>query len=174
MKGEQPVPQIDPEIRLRIEALIPEEHVPDPRQRMNLYKRLSRASENAEIEQIEQEIVDLYGRPPQEVSNLLQVMRIRLAMKECMILRLDYNDRDLIVTFHPDTPISPELLVSWARSDPRNVRLVPEDRLMYRIGLVAPQVRIARCFFLLNALRNKALGDPAFPGAGDFQQAVEK
>ena len=173
IKGERPTPRIDPEIRLRIEALIPEHYVPDPQQRMNLYKRLSRASESAEIEHVEQEMVDLYGRPPQEVSNLLQVMHIRLTMKERMILRLDYNEQDLVATFHSETPVSPELLVSWARKDPRRVRLVPGDRLMYRIGKVEPQARIAGCFSFLEALGDTASPHPVSSRAGDLQQAAD-
>ncbi len=174
IKGEPPAPRIDPEIRLRIEALIPEDYVPDPQQRMNLYKRLSRASENEEIERVEQEMVDLYGRPPREVSNLLQVMGIRLAMKERMILRLDYNERDLVVTFHPDTPVRPELLVSWARRDPKNVRLVPGDRLMYRIGQVDPQARIAGCFSLLKGLEGRLSPNLARSETRDILRAGEQ
>jgi transcription-repair coupling factor (superfamily II helicase) len=174
IKGERPAPRIDPEIRLRIEALIPENYVPDPQQRMNLYKRLSRASNNAEIEQVAQEMIDLYGRPPQEVSNLLQVMRIRLAMKEKMVLRLDYNEQDLVLAFHPETPVSPDILVSWARKEPRKVRLVPGDRLMYRIGQVGPRERISECFSVLEGLENSAASNSALSEAGDLYQTAEQ
>ena len=91
--------RIDPDIRLKLEALIPEDYVPDPQQRMNLYKRLSRAAEPTEIDEIEEEIVDLYGQMPLQVSHLMQVMRIRLAMKEVRIQRLDYNEQDLVFAF---------------------------------------------------------------------------
>ena len=174
IKGERPAPRIDPEIRLRIEALIPENYVPDPQQRMNLYKRLSRASNNAEIEQVAQEMIDLYGRPPQEVSNLLQVMRIRLAMKEKMVLRLDYNEQDLVLAFHPKTQVSPDILVSWARKEPRKVRLVPGDRLMYRIGQVGPRERISECFSVLEGLENSAASNSALSEAGDLYQTAEQ
>ncbi|HMK34748.1 MAG TPA: transcription-repair coupling factor, partial [Desulfomonilaceae bacterium] len=71
MKGEEPPPRIDPEIRLRTEALLPEDYVPDPQQRMNLYKRLSRASGSSEIDEIEEEILDLYGKSPIEATHLI-------------------------------------------------------------------------------------------------------
>ena len=72
MKGEQLPPKIDPEIALKIEAVIPEEYVPDSRQRMNLYKRLSRAETSTEIDQLEDEILDLYGKPPPEKRELIE------------------------------------------------------------------------------------------------------
>jgi transcription-repair coupling factor (superfamily II helicase) len=152
IKGEAPPPRIDPEIRLKLEALIPEDYVPDPQQRMNLYKRLSRASQGSEIDEIEEEIFDLYGKVPQEVSQLIQIMRVRLAMKEVRILKLDYSGQDLVVAFDPATPVNPAALVAWAQQE-RGVRLLPGDRLAYRIGDVDSQLRINSCFQLLSRLQ---------------------
>jgi len=157
IKGEAPPPRIDPEIRLKLEALIPEDYVPDPQQRMNLYKRLSRASQGSEIDEIEDEIFDLYGRIPQGVSQLIQIMEVRLAMKEVRILKLDYSGQDLILAFDPATSVNPAALVAWAQQESA-VRLLPGDRLAYRIGDVGPQPRINSCFQLLSRLR-KLVGE---------------
>jgi transcription-repair coupling factor (superfamily II helicase) len=152
IKGEGTPPKIDPEIRLKIEAFIPEDYVPDPPQRMNLYKRLSRASQGSEIDEIEEEIFDLYGKPPEEVAQLIQVMRVRLAMKEVRLLKLDYSGEHLIVTFDPATPVNPAVLIAWAQQA-SGVRLLPGDRLAHRIGDVGPQERIDNCFELLSRLQ---------------------
>jgi transcription-repair coupling factor (superfamily II helicase) len=151
MKGEQPPPRIDPEIRLKLEALIPEDYVPEPQQRMNLYKRLSRATADSEIDEIEDEILDRYGRPPQQVSHLVQIMRTRLAMKELRILKLDFTGRELVLSFDQLTPVSPHALVSWAQQDPR-VRLLPGDRVSYRIGETDPESRIGASSELMGML----------------------
>lgn len=160
IKGEAPPARIDPEIGLKIEAFIPDSYVPDPQQRMNLYKRLSRATDSSEIDGIEDEMFDLYGRPPEQVSHLIQVMRIRLAMKEIRILRLDYNQKDLIFTFDQDTPLDPQTIVAWTQRD-GTVRLIPADRLACRIGNVPPRTRIDRCFAVLKELRDALDGDSA-------------
>lgn len=165
IKGEEPAVRIDPEIGLKMEVLIPENYVPDPQQRMNLYKRLSRATEASEIDGIEDEMFDLYGKPPEQVFHLIQVMRIRLAMKEIRILRLDYNQQELIFTFAHDTPLNPQTLVVWTQSD-RTVRLIPSDRLACRIGNVPPHVRIDRCFEVLKVLREAIEVRPTETSAG--------
>lgn len=163
IKGDQVPPRIDPEIRLQLEAMIPENYVPDPQQRMSLYKRLSRATENREIDEIEDEILDLYGRPPQQVLHLVQIMRIRLAMKDLRILKLDFTGREFVVSFDQLTPVSPQALVSWAQQDPR-VRLLPGDRLGYRTGETDPQLRINMCSELMakleKAVQQKVLSIP--------------
>jgi transcription-repair coupling factor (superfamily II helicase) len=151
LKGEESAPRIDPEIHLKLEVYIPDDYVPDTQQRMNLYKRLSKAETNTEIEDTEEEIFDLYGKPPVQVHQLIQVMRIRLAMKEIRILRLDYNGQELVLTFDPDTPIRPETLVQWAQAD-HLVKIMPGDRLKYRIGKTDPDTRIKKCQELFSRL----------------------
>ena len=151
IKGEEPPGRIDPEIRLKLEAFIPEDYAPDPRQRMNLYKRLSRATGKQEIDEIEEEIYDLYGKPPLEVSRLMQIMLLRVSMKALRAVRLDYNRKDLVVGFDADTPLRVEALVPWAQKN-EHVRLLPGDRLAYRIGDVDDETRINRSLDLLKAL----------------------
>jgi transcription-repair coupling factor (superfamily II helicase) len=158
MKGEEPPPRIDPEIRLKLEALLPEDYVPDPQQRMNLYKRLSRAASHAEIDEIDEEMLDLYGKAPVPAAHLIQVMRIRLAMKEIRIVRLDYNGQDLVFTFDSETPVRPQALVTWAQND-RRIRLLPSDRLAFRVGDTDADARIGLCFRLLEGLKEAM--DPA-------------
>lgn len=151
LKGEQAPPRIDPEIRLKLEAYIPEDYVPDTQQRMNLYKKLSRADSASDIDDTEEEIFDLYGKAPVQVSHLIQIMRIRLAMKEVRILRLDYNGQEIVLSFDQETPVRPETLILWAQRD-RRVRLAPGDRLKFRMGPADPDARISQCMELLREL----------------------
>jgi transcription-repair coupling factor (superfamily II helicase) len=152
MKGEEPKPRLDPEINLRLDALLPEAYVPDAQQRMNLYKRLSRAEENREIDDIRAEMVDRYGRAPREATNLIEIMRLRLSMKALGVIRLDYNGKDLVLGFHPSTPVNPETLILWARRDALRVRLLPEDRVKFRLGDVSTEERLRICAALLDSL----------------------
>jgi transcription-repair coupling factor (superfamily II helicase) len=142
IKGESPPKSIDPEIGLKLEALIPDDYVPDPKQRMNLYKRLSRAADESDIETVEDEMLDRYGKAPPSAGNLLALMRIRALMKKIFALKLDYNGKDLIVGLDPDTPIDPGKLIAWAQNNPKQVRLLPGDRITYKIGPVDDETRI--------------------------------
>ncbi len=153
LNGEQRPPEIDPEIRLGIEVLIPEEYVPDQRQRMSLYKRLSSAATNAEIDEIEEEILDRYGKPPIQVENLVTMMRLRLAMKKLRILRMDYNGRDLALSFDSETPVRPEILISWAQKSMGSIRFLPGDRVSWEIGKCDTESRISNSFRLLESLK---------------------
>jgi transcription-repair coupling factor (superfamily II helicase) len=161
IKGEEPPPKIDPEIHLRIEALIPEEYVPDSQQRMNLYKRLSRADSASEIDDIEEEIIDLYGKTPVQVSRLLAVMRIRLDLRNLRILRLDYTGKELIFAFDAETKVNPLVLVWWAQKD-RRVRVLPGDKLGYVIGQADEEARVRYASAVLDRLRESGKPQDVF------------
>ncbi len=172
IKGEAPPPKINPEILLQIEAYIPEEYVPDPQQRMNLYKRLSRSTGDTEINEIEDEIFDLYGKAPIQVTTLIRVMRLRLLMKELLIIKLDYNGKDLTFVFNEDTSVNPAFLALWAQQDKR-VRLFPENKFSYRVGTIDPESRINQCFGLLRKLET-GMGAQKTPGPASGSHLVTK
>ncbi len=158
IKGEEPAQKIDPETRLKVEALIPEDHVPDARQRMNLYKRLSQAESRSEIEEIEAEMADLYGNPPQELSNLIDVMRVRLGMKQLMISRLDFNGKGLVAMLDPATPVEPSFVIDWAAREPDTVKFLGQDRIFYRTGKADAKQRLKASFKLLSTLKQAIHG----------------
>jgi len=163
LKGEPVAPRIDAEIHLRVTAQIPASYIPDPRQRMNFYRRLSKARGIQEIDEIEEEMVDLYGKEPPEVVQFIKIMHIRTLMCELRISRVDYNGRDLVLSFGEGTPIDPLRLVQWVQRD-RNVRLLNEDKLAYRIGAAPDDARIEKCWDLLQLIRSTLL-TPCSEGA---------
>ncbi len=59
---------------------IPEEYVPDPMERLRLYRRISSATSFSEIDEIEEEMRDRFGRLPQAAYNLLELAKFRLAL----------------------------------------------------------------------------------------------
>ena len=151
IKGEAPETKIDPEIHIKIEAYIPDSYVPDVNQRMNFYKRLSRASSQGEIDGIEEEIIDLYGKAPEQVNSLLSIMAIRLVMKELLVSKLDYAKGDLIISFNESTIVTPETLIKWVQ-EKQKVRILPGDKLVYKIGSVDSKERANIAFDVLKEL----------------------
>ncbi len=58
--------EILPEIQLGVSAFIPEGYVQDVYQRLVLYKRISLAANDEEIDQIKSELQDCYGPLPRQ------------------------------------------------------------------------------------------------------------
>jgi transcription-repair coupling factor (superfamily II helicase) len=68
-----------PEVRveLPVDAHLPPDYVASERLRLEAYRRLSEAVDEAAIDAVRDELADRYGDPPEPVQNLLEVARFR-------------------------------------------------------------------------------------------------
>jgi transcription-repair coupling factor (superfamily II helicase) len=94
LQGKQTEPSIDPEIRIRLDAYIPEDYCPDQHLRLGLYKRLFSASAD-ELGTLEEELKDLYGPLPQPVRSLILISEIRDIMKRLRLRKAEMLDEVL-------------------------------------------------------------------------------
>jgi len=116
IRGEEIVEPVEPEIHLPVDAYLPEEYVPDPHQRLALYRRLSRLEEETEIAPLREELQDRFGPLPEEANNLLHLMGFRCLLKGLRIREARLQNGRLVLRFLPDTPLSPQGLVCLAKS----------------------------------------------------------
>ena len=68
---------IDPELTIEMPGFIPDDYVPDPGQRLELYKRLSAVDDDDELRGVMAEIADRYGPVPGEVVLLGELMGVK-------------------------------------------------------------------------------------------------
>lgn len=78
LKGEVEHTPPEPVLDLEIDAYIPDEYVPDPKQKVELYKRIIELGSLEECDDLEEEILDRFGDLPTPVRNLLQVARAKI------------------------------------------------------------------------------------------------
>jgi transcription-repair coupling factor (superfamily II helicase) len=129
LKGGEAPQRVEPEIKLRIPAFIPEDYVREPNQRLVIYKKLTQVAAEEEVGEILEELVDRFGKPPLAVMYLLEVMKIRIALKRFLVSELEFDGASLIFSFHPKTPVSPDTIIGLIRTHPSKYRFSPEFRL---------------------------------------------
>ncbi len=112
MRGQVRVVEVDPEIRLPIQALLPEDFVAQVNQRLVLYKRLASCRDDVEVDRIRDEILDRFGPLPAAAENLLIVIRLKLAARRLGIAAVDYSSGELVLTAGEITHIDPSRLRS--------------------------------------------------------------
>ncbi len=78
LKGEAREDYVEPRMATDIEAYLPDQYVPDPREKMNLYKSLADARSLEKVEEISAEMSDRFGKHPDPVRHLLGLRRIRI------------------------------------------------------------------------------------------------
>lgn len=65
-------------IDLKIDAFIPKDYVPDDKQRIALYRRMNFLNTNDELMSLREEMTDRFGKIPEELQSLLDVIKVKI------------------------------------------------------------------------------------------------
>lgn len=85
LRGEKRVIRKDIEITLPQAAFIPNHFIKDASQRLKYYKRLSNCEDLAQLDQLREELNDVYGLFPSELETLFNVLTVRIHFQSCGI-----------------------------------------------------------------------------------------
>ncbi|MBC8065779.1 MAG: transcription-repair coupling factor, partial [Chlorobia bacterium] len=105
MEDLTPLPTFD----LPLVALIPNGYIKDAAQRLYYYQRLMSARSENSLGEVQSEVEDRYGHPPEQVTNAFAVMGQRLRAREVGISKLEAAQGRLNVQFVDRTAISPRV-----------------------------------------------------------------
>jgi transcription-repair coupling factor (superfamily II helicase) len=67
-----------PTIGLPLDALLPEEYVPEAELRLGIYRRMACLTTADEIDRIHRELADRFGTLPEEAENLIYLLRLKV------------------------------------------------------------------------------------------------
>ena len=84
---------------LRIDSRIPDSYVLDLSERLMLYQRLARITDDGNIDDFEKELIDRFGKIPRQVKLLLQTQKIKIYSKLIGINMINIKDKYLIIYF---------------------------------------------------------------------------
>jgi transcription-repair coupling factor (superfamily II helicase) len=132
MKGEEVVPEVEPEMDLPLPALIPSDYIDDIHQRLIFYRRLASARSDQDLEEIREELRDRYGLFPSSLENLLLLMDLKLLLKRARVRRLSWERGKMVITFDTQSPVDPQRLVSAVAGGKGAREFTPDQRLKLR------------------------------------------
>jgi transcription-repair coupling factor (superfamily II helicase) len=91
--------EFTPQISVDAPILIPEHYVPDLDLRMGLYRRLGDLEDRQAIDAFAAEMIDRFGKLPDETANLMKIVEVKLNCRAASIAKLDIGPRGAVVTF---------------------------------------------------------------------------
>jgi transcription-repair coupling factor (superfamily II helicase) len=144
LRGEEVKPEMRATINLGLDIRIPEEYIPNENLRLRTYKRIAGITNEAEREEVSHELADRFGVPPPAAGNLLDYALLKGLAERLLISSVERRANEVAIKFHPETPLSPERLVKFIRSQKEGLRLDPSGTLWMRLdrrGRVAESVR---------------------------------
>ena len=144
--------QWSPRINLGTAVLIPEEYVPDLQVRLALYRRLSNVESHEAIESFAAELIDRFGKLPEEVRHLLDIVEIKGLCRQAGIEQIDAGPKGAVMAFRNKSFANPEGLIAFIREHSKQVKLQPDHRLIYYANWQTPEARLAGARDLLKQL----------------------
>ena len=134
LQGAEPVAEIDPDLSLDVEALLPDDYVAEVGTRLGLYKRLAAARDEAEVTEIGAEIEDRFGPPPKVTVTLLQLMRLKTELRRLRVLGCESNRTAATLHLRSDTPLQAPDVAELVADSQGKYRLTPEGQLIRTAG----------------------------------------
>jgi transcription-repair coupling factor (superfamily II helicase) len=125
------------EVNLHAPALLPSDYCADVHARLSVYKRLAHAADEDDLIQIQEELIDRFGKLPEAAQTLLTTHRLRLAAQPLGIVKIDASETQALLQFGPKTSVDPAKIIELVQRQ-RHIKLAGQDKL--RVEIKAAQI----------------------------------
>ena len=98
MQGEKIKEEFETQIDLKVSAYIPDNYIQNTSQKIEVYQDIANITEEEQIFEIVDELIDRYGEMPDEVVNLLEVARIKTYAKKLYITAIKQKDSKVVIS----------------------------------------------------------------------------
>jgi transcription-repair coupling factor (superfamily II helicase) len=112
----------DVTIEVPLPAYIPDEYVVSSKEKISIYQRLSSADTSAYLTELRKELIDDYGKMPEEVINLFRVLEVKMDAKAAGVNNVKAEnvhsklDRQIVLTMSES--VKPENIMSLLHQNP--------------------------------------------------------
>jgi transcription-repair coupling factor (superfamily II helicase) len=131
------------EINLHVPALLPQDYCSDVHERLSLYKRLANCKAMAGIDDLQEELIDRFGKMPEAAKALVETHRLRIAAIPLGIVKIDAHAESAVLQFCPSPPIDAMRIISLVQKN-RHVKLHGQDKLRVHASMPDLATRVAQ------------------------------
>jgi transcription-repair coupling factor (superfamily II helicase) len=131
LDGRPIVRERDPEISVDVASYLPDDYIPDPGQRLDLYRRLAQTESDEGVEGILEELTDRYGPPPKEALLLARVMADKLIVRRLRARAYELTPTRFVLALGNETPLDPVRVLRLCSQPGTRFKLSSDMRLTY-------------------------------------------
>ena len=88
-------------MNLHLPALLPTDYCPDVHERLTLYKRLANCESSAALDELQEELIDRFGKLPDQARALVDTHRLRILSRPLGVSRIDASESVILIQFVP-------------------------------------------------------------------------
>jgi len=131
-----------PQITIGTPVLIPEDYVADLSVRLGLYRRLAELEDDQEIEGFGAELVDRFGRLPEEVEHLLKIVAIKALCRRANVEKIETGPKGAVLQFRDNIFPNPEGLIAFIGKQGSAARVRPDQKVVLLYDWEKPSQRL--------------------------------
>ncbi len=139
------------EINLHVPALLPAEFCGDVHERLSLYKRLANCKTAEGIDELQEELIDRFGKLPDPAKALVETHRLRIAAKPVGIVKIDAHAESALLQFQPNPPVDAMRIIELIQKN-RHIRLNGQDKLRITVNMPDLAARVTQIRATIRAL----------------------
>lgn len=98
-RGHTKAEKTNSEVNLALEAYLPADYITDQRQKVELYKRIRQIDSLENYQEVRSELLDRFGKYPQEVSNLLDISLLKNSFDESLVKSVIMRNSKIAIKF---------------------------------------------------------------------------
>ena len=140
------------EINLHIPALLPSDFCGDVHERLSIYKRLANCNKADAIDDLQEEMIDRFGKLPEPVKSLLETHRLRVAAKPLGIIKIDAHSEAATLQFEAQPPIDAMRIIDLVQKN-KHIKLNGQDKLRITANMPDLAARVAQIKSTMRALQ---------------------
>ena len=139
------------EINLHVPALLPNDYCGDIHERLSLYKRLANCNVPDGIDDLQEELIDRFGKLPDAAKALIETHRLRIAAKPAGIIKIDAHGESVLLQFKPNPPIDAMRIIDLIQKN-RHIKLNGPDKLRVTVNMPDLPSRVTQIKATLRSL----------------------
>ncbi len=102
MKGLDIEEDIDITIDINVSSFIPDSYIENGSQKIEVYQNIALCKNEEDLKNIQEDIIDRFGKMPKEVYNLLEIARIKNMCKNLGITKITQRQNNIVFNFNPE------------------------------------------------------------------------
>nr|WP_217344854.1 transcription-repair coupling factor [Noviherbaspirillum sp. L7-7A]MBV0879043.1 transcription-repair coupling factor [Noviherbaspirillum sp. L7-7A] len=139
------------EINLHVPALLPNDFCGDVHERLSLYKRLANCNSQEAVDDLQEELIDRFGKMPDPARALIETHRLRIAAKPLGIVKIDAHAESALLQFEPNPPVDAMRIIELIQKN-RHIKLNGQDKLRITANMPDLSARVQQVKSTLRSL----------------------
>ncbi len=139
------------EINLHVPALLPDTYCGDVHERLSIYKRLANCKTQDAVNDLQEELIDRFGKLPDAAQALVETHRLRVIAKPVGIIKIDAHAESATLQFEPNPPIDGMRIIELIQKN-RHIKLNGQDKLRITANMPDLAARVGQIRNTIRAL----------------------